>query len=196
MKKHTGALKESKLTTAILTKKNWHDLEFLFGEKGACGGCWCMNWRLPRIEYQRNKGEKNKQLLHKLVSQNEPLGVIAYYDKIPVGWCSISSKTRLLEQKNSRILKKTAIPSKWSIVCLYIRPDFRRKHLSSYLIEHASAFAFKKGALMVEAYPVIPKTDTMPDVFAWTGIWKSYKRAGFKIVEQPSSGKYIMSLKK
>jgi hypothetical protein len=32
----------------------------------------------------------------------------------------------------------------------------------------------------------------MPDVFAWTGIWKSYEKAGFKIVAQPSTGKYIM----
>ena len=23
----------------------WSDFEFLFGDRGACGGCWCMSWR-------------------------------------------------------------------------------------------------------------------------------------------------------
>ena len=23
----------------------WKDFETLFGERGACGGCWCMSWR-------------------------------------------------------------------------------------------------------------------------------------------------------
>jgi hypothetical protein len=30
-----------------LTPERWHDLEQLFGTRGACGGCWCMWWRVP-----------------------------------------------------------------------------------------------------------------------------------------------------
>jgi hypothetical protein len=58
--------------------------------------------------------------------------------------------------------------------------------------EAATRYAFRMGAETVETYPVIPKTGKMPDTFAWTGIWKSYKKAGFKIIAQPSTGKYIM----
>lgn len=29
-----------------LTQDRWADFEELFGERGACGGCWCMYWNL------------------------------------------------------------------------------------------------------------------------------------------------------
>lgn len=34
-------------TVEPATRERWSDLERLFGERGACGGCWCMHRRLP-----------------------------------------------------------------------------------------------------------------------------------------------------
>ena len=34
-----------------LTPELWSDLEQLFGARGACGGCWCMWWRLSAGEF-------------------------------------------------------------------------------------------------------------------------------------------------
>ena len=38
------------LTLSIhpITRNVCSDFEELFGANGACGGCWCMFWRLPR----------------------------------------------------------------------------------------------------------------------------------------------------
>ena len=44
-----------------LTPERWPDLERLFGVRGACGGCWCMWWRLPRATYNEQKGEGNRE---------------------------------------------------------------------------------------------------------------------------------------
>lgn len=181
-----------KFKTAPLSKKTWKDLVLLFGEKGACGGCWCMTWRLPSSVYQQTKGASNKTLLYELVCQNEALGVILYNETTPIGWCSISPKERLFQQKKSRIFKHTPFEKTWSIVCLYIMPAYRRKGVATVLIEEAYQYASSNGAIIVEAYPVIPKQLDMPDVFAWTGIWKSYLKAGFTIIHQPSTAKYIM----
>jgi hypothetical protein len=41
------------LTFVPLTKERWSDFETLFGVRGACGGCWCMFWRLTRSEFER-----------------------------------------------------------------------------------------------------------------------------------------------
>jgi len=41
-----------------VTKEAWSDFESLFGVRGACGGCWCMLWRLKRSEFEQQKGEK------------------------------------------------------------------------------------------------------------------------------------------
>ncbi|HEB84575.1 MAG TPA: N-acetyltransferase, partial [Bacteroidetes bacterium] len=35
----------STLEVYPLSPERWGDFEALFGERGACGGCWCMYWR-------------------------------------------------------------------------------------------------------------------------------------------------------
>jgi hypothetical protein len=35
----------------------------LFGKDGACGGCWCMWWRLKRSDFAKSTGEKNKRMM-------------------------------------------------------------------------------------------------------------------------------------
>jgi hypothetical protein len=50
-----------------LTAERWEDLEELFGERGASGGCWCMWWRLKRSEFERQKGEGNRLALKRIV---------------------------------------------------------------------------------------------------------------------------------
>ena len=185
--------KESGFTFSVLSKEGWKDLELLFGNNGACGGCWCMTPRLSTSEYKKNKGDKNKELFHQLLLKNEPLGVLAYYNKNPIAWCSISPKSRLKEMKISRIMNHTSDENTWSIVCLFIKKEFRRKQISTFIIDKAVEYAFKNGATTVEAYPVVTMKDKMPDVFAWAGIWKSYEKAGFKIVRQVSATKLIMA---
>ena len=78
----------AKLEFRPLAPERWKDFEALFGERGACGGCWCMYWRLPRAQFNRQKGASNKRALHRLVASGEPLGVIAYDGELPVGWCA------------------------------------------------------------------------------------------------------------
>ncbi len=80
----------------------------------------------------------------------------------------------------------------WSIVCLFIAEGHRRQGLSSALVEGAVAYAKRRGARIVEAYPVEPKKDPMPDVFAYTGIAAAFTRAGFKEVARRSETRPIM----
>jgi len=47
-------------------------------KEGACGGCWCMSWRLKKSDFQKQKGDMNKEAMKRLVEQNESIGVLAY----------------------------------------------------------------------------------------------------------------------
>ena len=96
----------------------------------------------------------------------------------------------------SRLFKRIDSKPVWSVTCLFIRKDFRRDGLSSALIKTACNNAFIQGAKTIEAYPIIPKKDKMPEVFAWVGFAKAYKNAGFKVVSQPSETRLIMRLTK
>ena len=60
------------------------------------------------------------------------------------------------------------------------------------VLKTAVAHASKLGAKIGEGYPVEPKKDPMPDVFAWTGIGSAFRKAGFREVARRSSTRPIM----
>ena len=51
-----------------LTIEKWGDFVSLFGERGACRGCWCMLWRLSRKEFESQKGDTNKLAMKTIVA--------------------------------------------------------------------------------------------------------------------------------
>src|SRR5260370_39774460 len=73
-----------------LTPQRWRDLENLFGQSGACGGSWCMWWKLKRSECVQGKGQKNKKAFKKLVDSGEGPGLIAYSADQPGGWGALA----------------------------------------------------------------------------------------------------------
>ncbi len=182
----------AKLEFHSVTPKRWRDLEKLFGERGACGGCWCMCWRLKRSQFEKQKGAGNKKALKKIVAAGEVPGLLAYAGREPVGWCSVAPREAFPVLENSRILKRVDDQPVWSASCFFVARPYRRQGLSVKLLRAAVAYAKKKGARMVEGYPVEPKKSPMPDVFAWTGLADAFRRAGFKEVLRRSPTRPIM----
>ncbi|MEE9562604.1 MAG: GNAT family N-acetyltransferase, partial [Thermoanaerobaculia bacterium] len=64
-------------------------------------------------------------------------------------------------------------------VCLFVHKDYRDRGVSVKLLEAAVDYARKQGAKVVEGYPVEPKKDRMPAVFAFTGLAAAFLHAGF-----------------
>ena len=180
------------LTILPLTPERWHDLEQLFGARGACGGCWCMTPRLTRAQYERQKGEGNRRALRALVHAGQVPGILAYLDGQPVGWCSIGPRESFSALARSRILRPVDEQAVWSIVCFFVRREQRGKGLSVALIEGAVEYARTRGARIVEAYPVEPRKTPMPAVFAYTGIAAAFRKAGFEAVARRSEGRPVM----
>jgi GNAT superfamily N-acetyltransferase len=175
-----------------LTPDRWDDLERLFGPKGPVGGCWCMLWRRRRSEFDASKGDGNRCALKALVDDGEVPGILLYRDGEPVGWCSVAPRASFPALARSRILKPVDETPVWSISCLFIPRRLRGAGLADALIEAACAHAAASGAAAVEAYPVEPKNDAMPAVFAWTGFHASFERAGFVEVARRSPTRPIM----
>lgn len=83
-----------KVVTKELTPSLWEDLETLFGGNGACGGCWCMSWRIEKGEHWNEiKGETAKKRQEALVKSGRAHGILAYVDEKIVGWCSFGKRT-------------------------------------------------------------------------------------------------------
>ena len=103
-----------------LTPERWQDLETLFGPRGACGGCWCMWWRLKRSQYVKQKGPGNRRALKKIVDSGEIPGLLAYADGQPIAWCSVGPREAYSTLERSRILKRVDDKPVWSVVCFVV----------------------------------------------------------------------------
>ncbi|MBS1584510.1 MAG: GNAT family N-acetyltransferase [Bacteroidetes bacterium] len=175
------------MTFEPVTKKNWGKFVQLFGEKGACGNCWCMYFRLKKSEFEEGKrDEGNKQAMKDLVSDGMPVGIIGLYDGEPIAWCAFAPRTDFLKLQNSRVHKPIDDEPVWSIPCFFIAKGYRRMGVSVAMLKGVIDYARKKKIKIIEAYPTIPTQDKLPDAFAWIGLYKSFQRAGFKIVDKTS----------
>ncbi|MFQ5823506.1 MAG: GNAT family N-acetyltransferase [bacterium] len=170
---------EMKLEFHPLTTARWADFEKLFGERGACGGCWCMWWRISRSQFEKHKGEKNKQAMRNIVESGEIPGILAYENSQPIAWCSVAPRNRFPVLQRSRILKPIDDKPVWSVVCFFVAKPYRRKGLTVRLLRAAIEYAKEQGSHIVEGYPVEPKKSSMPDVFAYTGLSSAFHKAGF-----------------
>src|SRR5438093_10655082 len=128
-----------KLQFQPLTPPRWRDLEKLFGERGACGGCWCMWWRIKRAEFKQKKGEKNKKAFKKIVAAGDIPGIIAYADDQPVGWCALAPRKKYPLLENSRVLARIDDQPVWSVVCFFVAKPFRGKGVTGQLAKAAVA---------------------------------------------------------
>lgn len=151
-----------------------------------------MTWRLLSPEYERQKGEGNRRALRSLVDSREPPGLLAYVGDEPAGWCAVAPREAYPRLERSRVLERVDDRPVWSVVCFYIAKPFRRSGLSGALLEAAVAHARKRGARIVEGYPVEPRKGAMPDVFAWTGLASTFRRAGFREVARRSDTRPIL----
>lgn len=175
-----------------VTSARWPDMEKLFGARGACGGCWCMWWRLPRQEFVQGKGEGNKRAIRRLVAAGGTPGILAYSGGEPVGWCSVAPRESFPVLDRSRILKRVDDQPVWSVVCFFVAKKHRRQGLAVKLLEAAAAYAEERGARIVEGYPVEPKKGDMPDVFVYTGLASAFRKAGFVEVARRSETRPVM----
>ncbi|MBL7995575.1 GNAT family N-acetyltransferase [bacterium] len=175
-----------------LTSARWEDFQRLFGERGACGGCWCMTWRLKKSEFDMHKGAGNKKLMKKIVWGGKEPGIIAYNQGIPVGWCAVAPRTEFIRLEGSRVLAPIDDLPVWSITCFFITKEFRRKGLSTELLKAVIAYGKKKKVKILEAYPAEPYTDNIPAAFAWTGIPSAFLKAGFTEAARRSKARPIM----
>lgn len=180
-----------RLTFKPLTPSRFADLEALFGPNGACGGCWCMWWRLSRAAYDAGRGERNRRALRRLVAAGQVPGILAYAGKEPVGWCAVEPRPAYPRLARARTLKPVDDAPVWSITCFYVARGWRGKGLTRALALAAVAHARRGGARLVEAYPVDPR-GALADAWAYTGLASTFLRAGFREVARRSRTRPIV----
>jgi uncharacterized protein YndB with AHSA1/START domain/GNAT superfamily N-acetyltransferase len=177
-----------------LSSERWSDLETLFGPRGACGGCWCMAWRLAPSEFRRLKGAGTHRAFRALVRKGEPTGILAFDGETPVGWCAVAPREATPRLEGSKVLARVDDLPVWSVTCFFVAKSHRRRGVTVELLRAAAIQARKQGARLLEGYPVEPSTDNLSAAFAWTGLAAAFREAGFTEVARRSKTRPIFRL--
>ena len=175
-----------------VTPERWVDLEKLFGPRGAIGGCWCMWWRIKRVEFEQQQGDGNHEAMCSIVESGKVPGILAYSAGEPIAWCSVAPRGEFSVLDRSPVLKRVDDQSVWSIVCFFMAKDYRHQGLSAIMLQAAVEYASQQGAHIVEGYPIEPRKDRTPDIYAFTGMAPTFKKLGFQEVARRSESRPIM----
>lgn len=168
--------------TEPLTPERFEDFADVINPNRRETHCWCLSHRLRAPEIEQ-RGEGNREQAMRSVVADGPPGVITYLDDTPVGWCHVSPRQDITRLVRSRVIQPIDDVAVWSIICLVVRGGYRKRGVTSALIEGAVAFAEAGGAPAVEAYPVDPP-DRMDLTMAFVGVKAMFDRAGFEVVGQ------------
>ena len=180
------------ITYHPLTADRWRDFTALFGKRGACGGCWCMWFRLTAREFAERKGEKNRRAMHRIVKAGREPGILAYHDGRPIGWCSVAPREEFRRLENSRILAPVDDRPVWSVVCFFVAREWRRRGVTAGLLEAVADFVRRRGGRLLEGYPVDTKKGKLADTFAYHGVASAFRKARFREVARRSDTRPIM----
>jgi GNAT superfamily N-acetyltransferase len=171
------------ITVRPLTPGRWPDLEAVFAAQGCsiARGCWCM--------YYRESGKQalppgvqppaaRKARMQTLVAAGPPPGLIGYRGKTPVGWVTLGPRDDFAKLRRSPVMKPVDLQPVWSIVCFVVPPAHRHQGVATALLQGAIAYARRRGATLLEAYPV-DKAERGADDWLWHGAKSMYDKAGF-----------------
>jgi GNAT superfamily N-acetyltransferase len=179
----------------ILNSNLIGDIEKLFGSDKVTQGCWCM-WFIIRVkDYHDNGSVGNQKLFINMVQDSkDPMGLLAYMDGEPVGWCAIGPRKRYMRAINTSTFKgRDPIEDSlvWMIPCLYVRPDMRNKGVSRTLIERAIELTKENEVKAVESFPFSgTKQRSGGDI--QVGVESLFASCGFVVIRQPSNNRVVM----
>jgi predicted GNAT family acetyltransferase len=178
-----------------LTPDLWPAFEKLFGKQGACAGCWCTYWRLPRKQYDAARGAEAKRIFRQRVKAGPPPGVLAFVGDEAVGWLQIGPRADTPQLNNPRRVSAPLNEADahdervWGATCFFVKSSARGRGVMDALVKGGIEFARENGARVVEACPVDGRTG---NVDAYVGVMPVFERAKFKEVARRKANRPLM----
>ena len=170
-----------------VSMERWSDVAAFFEQHGNPNYCWCMRWRLKSTEFSQFKSAQRRNRLKSLVQGKIPIGILAYHQEKPVGWCSIAPRETYTLLERSRTLKRINGLPTWSVVCFFLDPNLRGQGLSVKLLQAAVTYAISQGATIIERYPVEPDQS-----YRFMGSPSVFEQVGFREAAIAKNGRRVV----
>ena len=183
-------MEEDALTFREVDQSNWDDFARLFQSRGGPKNCWCMVWRTTPAERKQPGGASRRAALSSRVAAGVPIGILAYRGDTPLAWCSIAPRPtyRRLGGPDDYVDEPVAV---WSLACFFVKREHRGQGFGGQLLQAAIAHARRKGAKIVEAYPVASDSPS----FRFMGFVDLFKQFGFEEVGLAGTRRHVVRLK-
>ena len=153
-----------------------------------------MWFKLTNAEFEKQKGDGNREAMRRRVEAGETPGLLAYHRGRAVGWCAVEPRSDYPRLDRSRILKKVDDQPVWSLTCFYGLAEFRGRGLTEKLIRAAAAYAQKQGGRILEAYPVDARGGRISNANAYHGLCSTFLRLGFREAARRKADRPVMRL--
>lgn len=127
-------------------------------------------------------------MLRERVDAGVPVGILAYRGDQPVGWCSVGPRDTMRSTMGAP--GALADEQIWSIVCFFVPRPLRGTGLTRRLLDAAVKQAHKRGATVIEAYPVDPESPS----YRFMGFVSTFRDMGFVEVGRAGTRRHVMRL--
>ena len=169
------------------------DLERLFGSDPIADGCWCM-WHITRVaDFHAAGREGNRRSFLDLMDMSHsPMGLIAYDNGAPIGWCAAGPRSRYvraLAAPTLRARERDEDDSVWLVPCFFVFSGSRRSGVSRSLLAGAVDLAQAYGAKAIEGFPDAAGKSVERGL---PGRESAFAACGFSVVSRPSGSRVIM----
>jgi GNAT superfamily N-acetyltransferase len=170
-----------------VTPERLHDLQTFSQCHGRFRYCSCMRWRMPSGQYRRSSKQERVAALEDRVRRKIPIGVLAYAESEPIGWCSVAPRETCEALERYRALERIDASGVWSVVCFFVDARFRRRGIRTGLVRAAIDYAKSCGGQLIEAYPAEPGAA----LYGYMGNRELFESVGFRDATPPARKRWI-----
>lgn len=183
------------ITIEAVTPPRLDDLGALLCTDASAEKCWCM-WHIIAVKaFHAGGSEHNRARLTQLAqSEASPVGLLAYLDGEPQGWCAVGPRERFARAIKTPTYRHKGVEpfaNVWLVPCFFIREDARGLGLTRQLLAAAVRLAAESGADALDGFPFADgRRHYKGDV--QVGFEAIFADCGFAVIRRPSGNRVVM----
>lgn len=187
-------MKPSEVEVKPMTTDLVSDAERVFALSSESVGCYCTWFIIPVAQYHAGGKSENRKLFVELAeTSDQPIGLLAYVDGEPVGWCAAGPRSRFdraLRIPSFKGRDSSEDDSVWLVPCFNVRKQNRRQGVSGALLAGAVELAQRNGAKAIEGFPFARGAKLSRE--SMVGLEATFEACGFVASRRPSATRVVM----
>lgn len=154
-----------------------------------CGNCFCVAWWVPTwVGWEKRSAEENRSFRQELFARGEYDGYLLYHADVPIGWCQVGPRDRLV--KIVKTFDLSPDPKVQAITCFFLRKEWRSQGIGTWFLSQVLQELRSQGVHRVEGFPSTEPGHESGEI--WTGTKGMFQKAGFLPYSKYPDGRVML----